>query len=113
MNMMQPLGTLGSLTGTSMWGPNAVGMTPQQMDRQKKLIEAMEQRAGDTSPIGHWTQGAARVADALVANVQKNRLEDLENAQAGFPARPGGFLGLRPEVGTFFNPIPTGDVGLF
>nr|MEC6999764.1 hypothetical protein [Brucella abortus] len=35
--------------------------TPEQLDRERRLAQAMIDRGIDFSPVGHWTQGAARM----------------------------------------------------
>lgn len=56
------------------WGANGQMTDPRQRAAQV-----------DTSPIGHWTEGAARVANALVGSMQDRR--DASRA-AGFPDIP-------------------------
>jgi hypothetical protein len=56
-------------------------------DRSEKIAQMlMEQQGGatDTSPVGHWTQGAARVADALFGAIQRGRDE---KAASGYNAQ--------------------------
>lgn len=55
-------------------------MTPEEVDRQRKLAEAALGRAGDTSPVGHWTQGAARVLDTLGGVIKDKRASKAEAA---------------------------------
>jgi hypothetical protein len=56
-------------------------------DRSEKIAQMlMDQQGGttDTSPVGHWTQGAARVADALFSAIQRGRDE---KAASGYNAQ--------------------------
>lgn len=62
------------------WGANGQMTDPRQRAAQV-----------DTSPIGHWTEGAARVANALVGNMQDRR--DASRA-AGFPDIPRSGFGF-------------------
>lgn len=62
------------------WGRNGHKLTPDQVERQRKLVEAAQGRMGDTSPVGHWTQGAARVVDALSGVVREKRADKAEAA---------------------------------
>lgn len=46
------------------WGANGQQLTPDQVERLR-VVSALAARSGaDTSPVGHWTQGLARLADA-------------------------------------------------
>lgn len=45
------------------WGPNGQPMTPDQVERLR-VVSALAARSGaDTSPVGHWTAGLARLVD--------------------------------------------------
>ena len=49
------------------WGKGGRAMTPEEVDRERELVALARSKMGDTSPVGHWTQGATRVVDALGA----------------------------------------------
>ncbi|UWF68409.1 hypothetical protein NYO63_11720 [Brucella sp. 1315] len=40
-------------------------VTPEQLERERRLAQSMISAGVDFSPVGHWTQGAARMANAL------------------------------------------------
>jgi hypothetical protein len=62
------------------WGPNGQRLTPEQVSMLRAL-EARKQLQGvDTSPVGHWTQGAARVVDALGGVLRERRLNAADAA---------------------------------
>lgn len=45
------------------WGPNGQQLTPDQVERLR-VVSALAARSGaDTSPVGHWTAGLARLVD--------------------------------------------------
>lgn len=48
-----------------MWGRNGEILTPDEVRRQREIADFERSRAGDTSPVGHWSQGATRVVNAL------------------------------------------------
>lgn len=83
------------------WGANGEQLTPEQLSKRRQLISALMPQGPDFSPVGHWTQGLARVANAAAGNIAANRLEDVQRTQAGFPVRPGGFFGFRAAPGSF------------
>lgn len=59
---------------------NGKAMTPEEVDRARQLADAALGRAGDTSPVGHWTQGAARVIDTLGGVLKDKRASKAEKA---------------------------------
>ncbi|HWT63271.1 MAG TPA: flagellar biosynthesis protein FlgJ [Ochrobactrum sp.] len=60
------------------WGDGGSKKTPEQLDRERRLAQAMIGAGIDTSPVGHWTQGAARMANALVGNIRQGRADKAE-----------------------------------
>jgi len=66
--------------GSFIWGQNGARLTPDQI-ATLRAIEARRQMQGvDTSPVDHWSQGAARVVDAL-GNVLRERRTNAADAQ--------------------------------
>jgi hypothetical protein len=55
--------------------------TPESLKLRRRLAEAMLQSGMDTSPVGHWTQGANRMVQALLGGMQVGELERKEKAQ--------------------------------
>jgi len=55
------------------WGAGGTKKTPEQVAREREIAEAILMKAGNTSPVGHWTQGAARVVDALGGVIKERR----------------------------------------
>ncbi|WP_145925932.1 hypothetical protein [Shinella sp. HZN7] len=90
MNGLPPLPPLGAFT----WGGNGERMTPEQIASRRRMADAMISQGVDFSPVGSWTQGVVRVANAAAGNFAANRLEDEQRLAAGFPVRPGGLFGL-------------------
>jgi hypothetical protein len=74
------------------WGDGGQKKTPEQLARERKLAQAMIAAGVDTSPVGHWTQGAARLANALVGNLREARADKAE--QAGIEGAAKKFAGL-------------------
>lgn len=73
-----------NITQPFIWGPNGQQMSPEQRAQISYLA-----KGPDFSPIGSWTQGMARVADAM---------SGAYNAQGqSFPTAPGG---ATPSFGT-------------
>ena len=59
------------------WGEGGAKLTPEEVARQRKVLEALAGKT-DTSPVGHWTQGLARVTDAIGDVLQDRRLDAAE-----------------------------------
>ena len=60
------------------WGKGGVALTPEQIAQRRALAEAAREGSTDTSPVAHWTQGAARVVGALSGIVQDRRADKAE-----------------------------------
>jgi len=52
------------------WGDAGSQLTPEDVARRKLIAQALIQRGTDTSPVQHWTQGMARVAQAFAGMMQ-------------------------------------------
>jgi hypothetical protein len=57
------------------WGQ---GGTKDSLSARRKVALALMAKGSDYSPVAHWTQGLARVADAMVGAWQNKQLDDLE-----------------------------------
>lgn len=66
------------------WGPNGSRMSPEEIAKQQQIESALLARGVDTSPVGHWTQGLARVADALAGSFRRGQLDDAAKEDASF-----------------------------
>ena len=53
-------------------------MSPDEVTRKRRIAEAMLQQAGDTSPVGHWSQGAARLVNAMMGGLIANKASRAE-----------------------------------
>ena len=62
------------------WGKGGRAMTPEDVERERELVALARSKMGDTSPVGHWTQGATRVVDALGAVLREKRTNKAEEA---------------------------------
>lgn len=54
------------------WGAQGKKMSPEEVARQRAVAALLSQEAIDTSPVGHWSQGAARLVNAF-SGVRKER----------------------------------------
>lgn len=65
------------------WGQGGAKLTPEQLALARAVLARKKSQGVDTSPVGHWTAGAARVVDALGDVVQERRLnnQQAENDQ--------------------------------
>lgn len=54
---------------------------PNSISRRRKIAEELMKRGTDTSPVQHWTQGAARIADVLSGIVDERRADKDEAKQ--------------------------------
>jgi len=56
------------------WGDGGAQLTPEAIAGRRKIAEAMIAKGMDTSPIKSWTQGAARVAQAMIGAYDDKQL---------------------------------------
>lgn len=63
-----------------LWGSGGERLTPEQVKRKRKVAELLARQGGDYSPVQHWTQGAARVAQALVGGWEDRKASEAEKA---------------------------------
>lgn len=60
------------------WGAGGAKLTPEQIALARQLLARKSMQGADTSPVQSWTQGAARVADAIGDVIQGKRLDSQE-----------------------------------
>lgn len=56
------------------WGAGGAKLTPEEIAMQRAMLAKRRMNGVDTSPVAHWTQGAARIADAFGDVMQERRL---------------------------------------
>lgn len=64
------------------WGRGGARLTPEELAKQRQVEAALQARGTDTSPVGHWTQGLARVADAMAGSFRRGGLDRASEANA-------------------------------
>ena len=64
------------------WGAGGQKLTPGELARRREIEDALLAKGPDFSPVGHWTQGLARVADAAAGAFRRNRLGKAEGENA-------------------------------
>lgn len=106
------------------WGAGGAKLTPEQIAIAQQLLARKKMQGADTSPVQHWSQGAARVADALGDVLQEKRLGSLEKESSTYnngllssllgssdtpaPATPGATGSAMPKVDASGNiPVAT------
>lgn len=58
------------------WGKGGAALTPEEIAQQREVEQALLAKNGiDTSPVGHWTQGIARVLGAAGGAYRRNKLD--------------------------------------
>ncbi len=88
----------------------APGTSAEDMAEKRRLARAMVQGGADYSPVGHWTQGLARVAQALVGGRELYEIDQQEKAQKDEAGRLiGEALGVGsspPRESSSVSPTP-------
>ncbi|QIG75013.1 putative tail protein [Rhizobium phage RHph_I3_18] len=85
------------------WGAGGSKLTPEQIAIARQLLARKGMQGADTSPVQHWSQGAARVADALADVVQGKRLDAQEKDLTDYNA---GLIKSLTGGGDTSSPIP-------
>lgn len=62
------------------WGQGGAQLTPEEIARRREIAQALAAKGMDFSPVGHWTQGLARVAQGLVGGLDERRADEAERA---------------------------------
>lgn len=75
------------------WGAGGEQLTPQQVERRRIAALLQSQRASDTSPVGHWTQAAARGLNGFLAgrgelNADRQETAGLASADMAIQGNP-------------------------
>lgn len=60
------------------WGAGGAQMTPEQIARERAIADALVAQGINTSPVGHWTQGLARVANAAAGAFRGGAADEAE-----------------------------------
>jgi hypothetical protein len=100
-----------------MIGQSQFQIDPRQAGRLR-MAQALMQQSMDTSPVRHWTQGAARMGQALVGGLTARRAEEeSENRRKEYAATmaqalqaaQGSPAGLDPKTGITWETARQGD----
>lgn len=59
--------------------PNRVP-SPKSLEAKRKIADALMMQGADASPVQHWSQGAARVANALIGGIEGGIYDRQERA---------------------------------
>ena len=63
------------------WGAGGEQLSTEELNSRRKLAQALMQQGSDYSPVQHWTQGLARVTQALMGGLQARELDEQDKAQ--------------------------------
>jgi len=89
------------MAGYFLTGEETAALSPETVARRRKLLDALQQDAISTAPVQHWSQGAARIVNALANNFEEGRLNEAEKAGN---ARVAQFLA--GQLGASVSPTP-------
>ena len=64
------------------YGQGGSRLTPDMIAQRSRMAQGLMASGMDTSPIGSWTQGAGRVAQAIAGVLQQSRLDKASQANA-------------------------------
>ena len=102
------------------WGAAGQALTPEQVAQRQRAAQEMMAQGADYSPVGHWSQGLARLAQGLIGGYQARQANEAEQAgvasanEAMSPiiaALGGGSMPSMPMAsGGTPASVPTGDM---
>ncbi|WP_313607317.1 hypothetical protein [Rhizobium sp.] len=61
--------------GAFVWGRNGRKLSPEEMAKQREIADAMMRKGMDYSPVAHWSQGAARVAEGVLGALDAREID--------------------------------------
>lgn len=85
------------------WGAGGERVT--SAERRRRIAEAMMKAGSDTSPVQHWTQGAARVAQALLGGWQAGAADTAEKAAEAKVAADASLMGMPGATAPAASPV--------
>lgn len=93
------------------WGAGGAQLTPEQIAERQKVAQALIEKAGDTSPIQHWSQGANRVIQGLMGGYDSYKNDEATKANTDankemIAALLTGMSGGTAPVATTTAPAP-------
>lgn len=62
------------------WGRNGQKLALSGVERDRDLANAFLRKGADFSPVGHWTQGLARVANGLIGGLMRADANERQDA---------------------------------
>lgn len=92
-----------------LWGEGGRALTPEQVARERELATLKAQRSVDTSPVGHWSAGAARMVDALGGVLGERRARKAE--EEGMASADSVIAALLSPGASSFAPAAPLDAG--
>ena len=92
---------------TFVWGANGARKTPEQIARDREIADALMAQGYDTSPVGHWMEGLARVANVASGKIREGRANSAEKTNASeSQKRIAALLGGSAGGASAFPPAP-------
>lgn len=79
-------------TDPFVWAEGGKRMTPADIAIARELAKGQMAAGADYSPVGHWTQGLSRVAQALLGGFEARRANKAEEANAAYSQQVMGAL---------------------
>lgn len=78
------LSLIEALTKPFVWGDNGAALTPEELAKMRDREDQAAQQGVDFSPVGSWTQGLARVANAAAGSFRRGQLADAQKASDAY-----------------------------
>ena len=108
-----------------LWGEGGARLSPEDVARRQSEASDRVRRGADYSPVGHWTQGLARMSDSIIGALMDRsagaaKTAGYAEADAEMARRFPGLYGsagssspvaaaLAGDGASFASPMPSGD----
>lgn len=77
------------------WGEGGEATSPEDIALRRKMAQALIAQGTDTSPVQHWAQGAARVAQAIMGGLDERGIrQDIAAGRASDTANLAALSGV-------------------
>jgi hypothetical protein len=88
------------------WGSGGERLSPADVAKKRQIAQAMMQEGSSYAPVQHWTQGLARVAQALAGGLEERRANEAETeGRAHFKDQLAQLLAAQGAPGADMNAL--------
>ena len=92
-----------AISNAFVWGKAGAQLTPDEIAKRREIAAALIKNGMDYSPVGSWTQGAARVSQGILGALDDREATNAERTgreseAADFASASAALAGVSPEA---------------